>query len=92
MTATQPPLATGTDIPPLASITLGMATRVAPQFSATYTPGATPPIQDAPVLPTARLFFLSRFRYSMFLKDNLVSLVGWPPQDKVPPTGSFLVI
>ena len=36
--------------------------------------------------------FLSRFRYSTFPKDNLVSLVGWPPQDKVPPTGSFFVI
>ncbi|KIM44590.1 hypothetical protein M413DRAFT_356961 [Hebeloma cylindrosporum] len=69
-TTTAPPLATGTEIPPLASITLGMPTRVAPQFSATYSPGATPPIKDAPVLPTA------------------LSLVGWPPQDKIPPTDS----
>ena len=92
LTATQPPLATGTDIPPLASITLGMATRVAPQFSATYTPGATPPIKDAPVLPTARMFFFVAFTVFDVSKDNPVSLTGWPTQDKVPPTGSFLVI
>jgi peptidoglycan/xylan/chitin deacetylase (PgdA/CDA1 family) len=70
VTTTAPPLATGTDIPPLASITFGMPTRSAPQFTATHSPGATPPIKGAPVLPSA------------------LSLVGWPTQDKVPPTDS----
>ncbi|KDR80627.1 hypothetical protein GALMADRAFT_240970 [Galerina marginata CBS 339.88] len=50
---TAPPLATFTGIPPLSSITMGMATRPPPQFVATHSPGATPPISGAPVLPTS---------------------------------------
>jgi len=52
-TITTPPLATNTGVPPLSSITLGMATRPPPQFVNIYTPGATPPISGAPVLPTS---------------------------------------
>ena len=45
-------LDTGTAIPPLASITLGMPTQNPLPVSSTYTPGATPPNSGAPVLPT----------------------------------------
>ena len=47
-----PPLDTGTAIPPLANITLGMATQNPLPVSSTYAPGATPPNSGAPVLPT----------------------------------------
>ena len=47
-----PPLDTGTAIPPLANITLGMATQNPLPVSSTYGPGATPPNSGAPVLPT----------------------------------------
>lgn len=46
-------LDTGTTIPPLASFSLGMATKVPPTFTASYRAGATPPISGAPHLPTA---------------------------------------
>lgn len=49
-----PPLDTGTSIPPLANITLGMPTQAPLAISSTYAPGATPPISGAPVLPTLR--------------------------------------
>lgn len=49
-----PPLDTGTSIPPLANITLGMPTQAALEVSSSYGPGATPPISGAPVLPTLR--------------------------------------
>ncbi|KAF9525351.1 hypothetical protein CPB83DRAFT_772230 [Crepidotus variabilis] len=47
-----PPLDTGTTIPPLANITMGMATKAPPPFTLTYKAGATPPISGVPVLPT----------------------------------------
>jgi hypothetical protein len=56
---TIPALATYTGVPPLANITLGMATRPAPIVTAVFTPGATPPLSGAPVLPTARMLFSS---------------------------------
>ncbi|KAF8202228.1 chitin deacetylase [Pholiota molesta] len=68
-TTTGPPAqATYTTIPPLSEITFGMPTRAITAFVATHTPGETPPISGAPVLPTA------------------LSLAGYPPQDKIPPT------
>ncbi|PPQ91479.1 hypothetical protein CVT25_013736 [Psilocybe cyanescens] len=47
-----PPLATWTGVPPLESITLGMPTRPVLPVTATYAPGATPPLAGAPVLPS----------------------------------------
>jgi len=47
-----PPLDTGTSIPPLANITLGMPTQAPLPVSSLYAPGATPPNSGAPVLPT----------------------------------------
>lgn len=47
-----PALATGTTIPPLSEITLGMPTRVTLAAETTITAGATPPIKGAPVIPT----------------------------------------
>lgn len=37
----------------MANISLGMATRPVPPVTAVFTPGATPPLSGAPVLPTA---------------------------------------
>jgi hypothetical protein len=48
-----PPLDTGTGIPLLANITMGMATKAPPSFTNTWRPGATPPVQGAPILPAA---------------------------------------
>ncbi|KAF8159547.1 hypothetical protein B0H34DRAFT_703906 [Crassisporium funariophilum] len=52
-TTTPPPLDTSTTIPPLAHITYGMPTKVAPVFQATHTPGAKPPLAGAPNIPGA---------------------------------------
>ncbi|KAJ6464613.1 carbohydrate esterase family 4 protein [Mycena vitilis] len=42
----------GVTIPPLASITFGMATAATPTATATATPGAAPPFSGAPALPS----------------------------------------
>ncbi|KAF9480488.1 glycoside hydrolase/deacetylase [Pholiota conissans] len=72
-TTSAPAQATYTTIPPLSEITFGMPTRAITAFVATHTPGETPPISGAPVLPSA------------------LSLTGYPPQDKIPPTDSAQV-
>ncbi|KJA28095.1 carbohydrate esterase family 4 protein [Hypholoma sublateritium FD-334 SS-4] len=69
-----PALATGTTIPPLSEITLGMPTRVTLAAETTITAGATPPISGAPVIPTPAA------------SDYVLS--SWPAQDKIPPTDS----
>ncbi|KIK08902.1 carbohydrate esterase family 4 protein [Laccaria amethystina LaAM-08-1] len=70
-----PPLATGTDIPALANITLGMPTHAPLPPATTYPVGATPPVSGAPVLPTTFVFRSG----------------DWPVQDKVPDTSSSQV-
>lgn len=49
-----PVQATYTTIPPVESITFGMPTRAITAFVGTHTPGETPPIAGAPVLPPTR--------------------------------------
>ncbi len=44
--------ATGTAVPPLSSITLGMPTQIPPVVSATFSAGASVPVSGAPSLPT----------------------------------------
>lgn len=65
-------MATGTDIPALANITLGMPTHAPLPPATTYPVGATPPVSGAPVLPTTFVFRSG----------------DWPAQDKVPDTSS----
>ncbi|KAF9525352.1 hypothetical protein CPB83DRAFT_552673 [Crepidotus variabilis] len=50
---TPPPLDTSTTIPPVASISLGMPTKAPPSYTASFAPGATPPIAGAPKIPKA---------------------------------------
>ncbi|KAJ3510061.1 hypothetical protein NLJ89_g4884 [Agrocybe chaxingu] len=71
-TTAPPPLDTSTDIPPLASISLGMPTKVPPTFTATFAGGATGPISGAPPLPTL----------------GPIALSAWPTQDRIPPVDS----
>ncbi|KAI0675843.1 hypothetical protein C8Q78DRAFT_1066502 [Trametes maxima] len=64
------------DIPPLASITMGMPSGAIPSLTTTYTPGATPTyIKGAPALPSKFVF----------------SGADWPALDKLPPTDSTQV-
>ncbi|KAI0352132.1 hypothetical protein OH77DRAFT_1409865 [Trametes cingulata] len=61
------------DVPPLASITMGMPTGPLPSLTTTYTPGASPTyLSGAPPLPTKFVF----------------SQADWPELDKIPPTDS----
>ncbi|OSD04765.1 carbohydrate esterase family 4 protein [Trametes coccinea BRFM310] len=61
------------DIPPLASITMGMPSGPLPSLTTTYTPGASPTyLSGAPPLPTKFVF----------------SSADWPELDKIPPTDS----
>ncbi|KAF9006049.1 hypothetical protein BDQ17DRAFT_1239435 [Cyathus striatus] len=71
-TSTSIPLATGTTVPPLESLSMGMPTKAAGTATTTFTVGATPPISGAPVLPTAFVYTVGE----------------WPAQDAVPPTDS----
>ncbi|KAG6908967.1 hypothetical protein DXG01_002573 [Tephrocybe rancida] len=64
--------ATGTAVPPLSSITLGMPSHATLPVSKTYTKGASAPVSGAPTLPTPFVF----------------SLPDWPNQDHIPPTDS----
>jgi peptidoglycan/xylan/chitin deacetylase (PgdA/CDA1 family) len=50
-TTTPPPLDTSTTIPPLASISMGMATKAPPSFTESFAPGSTPSLSGAPKLP-----------------------------------------
>lgn len=47
-----PAAAAGTGVPPIESISSGMPTQATLPVSGTFTPGATPPVSGAPVLPT----------------------------------------
>ncbi|KAI0832104.1 hypothetical protein BC628DRAFT_1336222 [Trametes gibbosa] len=61
------------NVPPLASISMGMPSGPIPTLETTYTPGATPTyLSGAPPLPTKFMF----------------SSADWPELDKVPPTDS----
>ncbi|CDO69774.1 Carbohydrate Esterase Family 4 protein [Trametes cinnabarina] len=61
------------DVPPLASITMGMPSGPLPSLTTTYTPGASPTyISGAPPLPTKFVF----------------NAADWPELDKIPPTDS----
>jgi hypothetical protein len=48
------------DVPPLRDITSGMPTHPTQTVTATYNPGATPPINGAPPLPTKCTSLLTR--------------------------------
>jgi outer membrane biosynthesis protein TonB len=48
-----PPAATGTEIPPIESVTSGMPTKPALFPTASYSAGAQPPVSGVPPLPTA---------------------------------------
>ncbi|KAF4593027.1 chitin deacetylase [Pleurotus pulmonarius] len=67
-----PAAATGTGVPPIESISSGMPTQATLPVSGTFTPGATPLVSGAPVLPTAFVFKPGE----------------WPPQDRVAPVDS----
>ncbi|TFK26208.1 hypothetical protein FA15DRAFT_755226 [Coprinopsis marcescibilis] len=67
-----PPLASGTEIPPLESVSSGMPTKPVLMPTGVYQPGAIPPVSGAPPLPTAFVF----------------QSADWPAQDRVPPTDS----
>ncbi|KAF8589024.1 carbohydrate esterase family 4 protein [Ramaria rubella] len=47
--------ATNPIIPPLSALTSGEPSQATPTFSATFTPGASPPVAGAPPLPTTTL-------------------------------------
>ncbi|EAU90331.1 chitin deacetylase [Coprinopsis cinerea okayama7 len=67
-----PPMATGTEIPPLESVTSGMPTKPALLPTAVWQPGDRPPVSGAPALPTPFVYQEGQ----------------WPAQDRVPPTDS----
>ncbi|KAG5651230.1 hypothetical protein H0H81_009379 [Sphagnurus paluster] len=73
---TKVPLASGTTIPPLDSITLGMPTQSTLPVTATYAAGAKGPVPGAPALPTPFVFRPG----------------DWPAQDRIPPTDSDEVL
>ncbi|KAG6902574.1 hypothetical protein C0995_014580 [Termitomyces sp. Mi166 len=66
------PVATGTSIPPLSSITFGMPSQATLPVSKTFSAGASAPVSDAPALPTPLVF----------------SPADWPAEDHIPPTDS----
>ncbi|KAH9983935.1 hypothetical protein BJV77DRAFT_1040509 [Russula vinacea] len=67
------PVPTGPNgVPPLSLISSGMPTGTPSPVATTYTPGATPPISGAPVLPAQFMF----------------NSADWPTQDKIPDTTS----
>jgi hypothetical protein len=49
---TTPPPPAGTGIPPIQNITSGMPVQMTLPVTATFAPGASPPISGAPALPT----------------------------------------
>lgn len=82
-----PPLDTGTGIPPLANITMGMATKAPPSFTNTWRPGATPPVQGAPVLPAACESIWTIMVLALLTHIIVTRSGNWPARDQVPPTG-----
>jgi peptidoglycan/xylan/chitin deacetylase (PgdA/CDA1 family) len=60
--------APGTSIPALENVTFGMPTGLTLPITATFSPGASPPVSGAPALPTPFVF----------------KTADWPIQDQVP--------